>query len=78
MPHKRRGRVVTISSEEEDEEEHLSAQGGEEFDLQQDFRYASSLNFFRTPRCSGCQLKLACCICEHLFQHVDVLLDIHA
>jgi hypothetical protein len=27
MPHKRRGRVVTISSEEEDEEEHLSAQG---------------------------------------------------
>jgi hypothetical protein len=37
MPSKRRGRVVAISSEEE--EEPLSPRG-EEFDIQQDFRYA--------------------------------------
>jgi hypothetical protein len=36
MPSKRRGRVVAISSEEE---EPLSPRG-EEFDIQQDFRYA--------------------------------------
>ena len=77
-PHKRRGRVVSISSEEEDEEDHLDAQGGDELDLQQKLRYVRQLSFFTPLRCNRCLLKLVPCIFECLLQHVDVLLDIHA